>query len=312
VTDHPDREDDKGNAQEQPRIVTSEEAKSKQKYYNRARKPLTTFPSLTAFIDDVFVRLLFPKSIDAIRYCRDTANDYANLITAISTVFIAAFTIRLWITSISQWQTLQNQLNESSKEFAATQRARMVLGDETGRILELGETGHDHAFIKIFLRNEGHTPAHEVVVEIWPIVAPPDMAFRYPDLNRPNGFLTGPTIGEDVPFNSHIPIDRKEEEAIKAGNSVLRVAGRIRYWDDFGSYCEPFAAIYINVGMTDFIGTPEFLPALAPPMACRSGPYGEIFRLSADKEPMITFMNLPEVINPNSLQSFVGPTPEQK
>jgi hypothetical protein len=170
------------------------------------------------------------------------------------------------------------------------QRARIVLGNSPkGNLIEFVEHG-DNASISVFLRNAGHVSAHQVVVEMWGMVAPPIYTLTYPPFDPPGRFMMGPTISEDMPYVPSISIEPAQVTAIKNGKSFLRIVGRIRYWDDFDHYCEPFSILYINSGMNWYRGEPEVMPSIDSPFVCdRAGGHKETFAMDEKGIPAITF-----------------------
>jgi hypothetical protein len=179
--------------------------------------------------------------------------DKPEFTTAFATLWIALFTIVLAIATIRQGC-------EARREFQAVERARVILNNGFGQMMELKDFG-DTVQLVVYLRNDGRSAAREVVPKI--------ALFRVQDgqqasaiyaskFNSPPHFDIGTTIGGGEPFIFYVPIPSEQAKRVRAGVEGFRVVGRISYWDDFGTYCEPFAAVY-------FRNPPRFDPLFIPP-----------------------------------------------
>jgi len=150
---------------------------------------------------------------------------------------------------------------QAAKEFAATERARMVVGNEKGTLAEFQNVDKDTTNLVLFFRNDGHLPAQNVldVYATLRVVRGQSTAYRYAELNpAPGLFQSGPTIAGGEPLVGYTALSRKDAELIVQSKEALRLIGRITYADDFGSYCEPFALVS---EWKPF----RFEPALLPP-----------------------------------------------
>ena len=128
---------------------------------------------------------------------------------------------------------------QNATQFQLAQRARMVLGRPDGPIMELAQRGGRQT-VRIYLRNMGALPARDVNVEAWPILTPPmrevDMSNDFPDE------FTGPTVPPGVVHAEYVQIPPNQVALI--GKATTTIVARIRYRDDFGTYCEAVCGLY--------------------------------------------------------------------
>lgn len=175
--------------------------------------------------------------------------DPAAFITALATAAIAAFTIVL------VWATIV-QNRESDREYLFTHRARIVVAVDS---IEIQDFGNEVETV-VSVRNDGGAPAIEVDPYILPLVTTSTVNFDYSQLQQPKvGFRPGVAIGQGqtVKFYGR-PITKDQESMVKNSTAGFRLIGRIAYWDDFGYYCQAFAATY-------FTPPPRFVPDFVPP-----------------------------------------------
>jgi hypothetical protein len=136
-------------------------------------------------------------------------------------------------------------VKDAQDVFRVTQRAQIVFGNDKGEVLEI-KTIDNETFLTIYLQNKGHVPAHNVEMALNMLVAPPDMTLQYRELNGVPGFFNpGVTIGPSQQFTGYLNLgDSTAVSRAKTKKVILRLVGRVRYADDFGTYCDPFAVGY--------------------------------------------------------------------
>src|SRR5712671_4254335 len=108
-----------------------------------------------------------------LRYCVEVADKHDGFMTFLATVAIAVLTYSLVRISDSQWGTARNQLLEAQQEFRFTQRAEVVVGNEYGISMELKQF-REKTKLVIYMRNDGHSPANDVVGKFAVLFASPD------------------------------------------------------------------------------------------------------------------------------------------
>ncbi len=204
-------------------------------------------------------------------------------------VIIAFGTILLGIVGIGSLLLTYWSLKESSQQFAAIQRARMVFGDEKGVAMELVDIGNTTR-IAVHLRNDGHGTAYDVAVKAVPFVArqgQPSVRYNYSSLNPAVGsYDMGPMIGEGEPFTVYLSFNRAQADEIRKGTLFLRVVGRMDYSDEFGHlYCEPIGFLYQ-------FDPDRFTPLFVPPKISVCDPTpdeDEIFSINPDGSAHVQF-----------------------
>src|SRR5271156_5842248 len=102
------------------------------------------------------------------RWLSKAADDPNACMTALSTVLIAAFTGILLCASV-------RENRESALEFRFAHRARLVVDTDLIKSQDIGDT----CSIVIPLRNNGGSPADEVVPVFQRLVVPPKVHFKY-------------------------------------------------------------------------------------------------------------------------------------
>jgi hypothetical protein len=177
-------------------------------------------------------------------------------------------------------------LTETQTEFRASQRARIVLGNELGIPMEIKDFG-DKTKIVVYLRNDGRVTAHDVMVKIGPEIAPPANTFLYSSMNPPSGRVEiGPTIGSGEPFTAYLDFDRASANLVRNRTKVLRVVGRITYSDEFDkNYCEP-------IGFLFFHDPDRFEAAFVPnknAICSPQPPEEDVFSVNAQGDPGVAF-----------------------
>lgn len=197
----------------------------------------------------------------------------------------AAIALFQWCTMQSQTSIFQSELSETQKEFRASARARMIIGNEKGVPVELQDFGNKTQIV-MHLRNDGHAAAHDVQIKFAAEVAPPDTTYQYSALNpAPGHYETGPTIGQGEPFDAYLALDQIAVTLVRNRTKGLRIVGRIIYWDEFGDYCEPIA--YVTVP------DPFRFESLFPPPAdsvCSPQSFeGEVFSVNTDGTATVKF-----------------------
>ena len=213
-------------------------------------------------------------------------DEHPDFVTAIGTFVIAVFTIVLAVVGHRQLSAIRDQLTETQKEFRFTQRAQIVLGNQTGTMMEIAYFNGKPKVV-VYMRNEGSNPAHDVVPDFKVLTAAPTKpeTLQYMFLHpHPERGIFGPTWGSNIPFVSYLPLTLDQATATEAGTMQMRVVGRITYWDDFNTYCIPVGTVY-------FLDPPRFEPYGIPPKSaiCHPTTESEVFSVTPQGGPGLQF-----------------------
>lgn len=216
----------------------------------------------------ILIAIFIGIGIVVIRYRHpllDWANKYNAAITAIATAVIAVFTIVL------VWSTM-DQNDESRREYRATHRAHIIINIEAADFEEFD----GKAFVVIPMRNDGGSPATEVIEYFAPLFVPPNKHLDYAKLRYATGtFNPGLSIGQGQSHKFYGVITKQQETAIKNWTLGFRLVGRITYWDDFGPHCEPYAAQFVGGN----VGPPHFEALFVPPISAVCNPAPEMAKM---------------------------------
>src|SRR6202046_1409877 len=215
------------------------------------------------------------------RWLQTIGEDPNASMTALATVFIAIFTVILVVATI-------NQNSENTREYVFTPRARIIIDIDSMEIKDFG----DGVYVVVPEHNDGGSAATEVDIYMLGLYTNGKLHFDYSQLQQPksaDSFRAGFAIAQGQTIHDYVVLPKDQESAIKNGAVGLRIVGRIAYWDDFGSYCESFAALYRRQPA-------RFAPAVAPPSTAVCDPNttdSEDFSWVPDKTADVAFHLLP-------------------
>jgi hypothetical protein len=201
---------------------------------------LKTFPSFTAFIEDV---------APIIKRCAEGTNKYGNLITALATVVIAVFTAKLWSVGNQQGITMQDQLRISERPYVAN-----VLSDKGNAAEWITDASGTKTGIDMYFINVGNTPAEHFLINgsftfdqvhkfihLEPAGYIPEREFhkRFPHTSElyAVGNDTIPAKSKPMPIPVGIINAQDISDELKRANPPHMVFGSFEYVDIFGEYC---------------------------------------------------------------------------
>jgi hypothetical protein len=194
-------------------------------------------------------------------------------------------TFGLVLASFVQDYWTRQSVKGGQDAFRVTERAQVIFGNDKGELMNIQTIG-DESDLLIYLQNKGHISARNVELALNILVAPPDITLEYRNLNpAPEYFNPGFSLGPGQPFTGYIKLSGPAVlKSIKDSTAIMRVVGRLRYIDDFGPYCDPFA-----VGYKPTAKPPRFEEEFVPPQSAICDPN------SPDSETLSSDRNVPSV-----------------
>jgi hypothetical protein len=162
------------------------------------------------------------------------ADQYGGLITAIATIFIALFTLSLWLSSEKMWNATQQTLRHA--QDTAARQLRAYVRVEPGSVKNLDTV--PQGFVKI--TNGGQTPAHNLRVAIrlvflkssegpFPQMLRDKVKYAPISISLNPGQVLFPNASDD-----RGPLGSESIRMIANKQARMEVFGRVDYQDAFG------------------------------------------------------------------------------